>query len=52
MPRFHIPELPAAGSPADLPERVVRHIQVLRLNAGDALTLFDGSGREAQAELL
>lgn len=52
MPRFHIPELPAAGSQAELPERVVRHIQVLRLNAGDALTLFDGSGREAPAVLL
>ena len=32
-----------AGTELSLPDAVVRHVQVLRLNAGDALTVFNGS---------
>lgn len=45
-PRFYVEEPLAPGARLDLPERVVRHIAVLRLHAGDALTLFNGSGGE------
>lgn len=34
-----------------LPPGAARHVQVLRLQPGDALTLFDGSGPEWQAEV-
>jgi len=34
----------ADGTDFDLPEAVVRHVQVLRLVPGDAITLFDGRG--------
>ena len=51
MPRFYV-DLPlAAGSMLDLPESVLRHVQVLRLREGDALTLFDGRGGEYPATL-
>ena len=36
---------------ADLPPAAVRHVQALRLRAGDALALFDGSGGEWEARL-
>jgi 16S rRNA (uracil1498-N3)-methyltransferase len=54
MPRFHI-ATPlrgvAPGATVDLPEDVVRHLHVLRLAPGDALTLFDGTGGEYAARL-
>jgi 16S rRNA (uracil1498-N3)-methyltransferase len=42
----------AAGSELDLPADAVRHLQVRRLQPGDALTLFDGSGAEWPARVL
>ena len=52
MPRFYV-ELPLpAGESIALPDHIVRHVQVLRLREGDALTLFDGSGVEYPARLL
>ncbi|RTL16741.1 MAG: 16S rRNA (uracil(1498)-N(3))-methyltransferase [Burkholderiales bacterium] len=54
MPRFHV-DTPLAAPLADgdiaLPPGAARHVQVLRLQPGDALTLFDGSGPEWQAEV-
>lgn len=51
MPRFYI-ELPlVAGQSLDLPESVLRHVQVLRLREGDTVTLFDGRGGEYPATL-
>ena len=51
MPRFFVDTpLTAAGEIA-LPSGAARHVQVLRLQPGDALTLFDGSGPEWQAEV-
>ena len=52
MPRFHCPIALAPGARIDLPERVVRHIQVLRLPPGAQLTLFNGEGGAYAAILL
>ena len=52
MPRFFV-DLPLARElePA-LPAAAARHVQVLRLQPGDAITLFDGrGGREGRLEL-
>lgn len=43
--------LPDAGEAA-LPTATARHAHVLRLSPGDAVVLFDGAGREADAVLL
>lgn len=51
MPRFYCPQPLAAGSIVDLPEAVARHLQVLRMNAGDPLVLFNGAGGEYRAAL-
>ena len=50
-PRVHV-EAPIAGPGAlALPAGAARHVQVLRLQAGDALTLFDGRGGEWPARV-
>ncbi len=51
-PRFHVPLPLAAGAELELPEGVARHVQVLRLQPGAALTLFDGRGGEWSAQVL
>jgi 16S rRNA (uracil1498-N3)-methyltransferase len=51
LPRFHVDTLLAAPGEITLPPGAARHVQVLRLQPGDALTLFDGSGPEWQAEV-
>ncbi len=51
-PRFHVPLPLAAGAEIDLPEGAARHVQVLRLQPGDALTLFEGRGGEWSAQVL
>jgi 16S rRNA (uracil1498-N3)-methyltransferase len=42
MPRFFCPAALATGSLLDLPAGAARHVQVLRLQPGDAITLFNG----------
>ncbi len=51
MPRFFIATLPQltprplhAGATIELAKTFVRHLHVLRLQAGDTVTLFDGTG--------
>lgn len=44
--------LPAGPAEMDLPAAAVRHVQVRRLQPGDALRLFDGRGDEREAVLL
>lgn len=51
MPRFYLDSPLVAGQSLDLPESVLRHVQVLRLREGDAITLFDGRGGEYPATL-
>ncbi|WP_027468640.1 16S rRNA (uracil(1498)-N(3))-methyltransferase [Deefgea rivuli] len=51
MPRFYV-DLPlSVGLSLDLPEAVARHVQVLRMQPGDALNLFNGQGGEYAAEI-
>ena len=49
MPRIHCSEPLTPGQSLDLPAGAARHVQVLRLQPGDALTLFDGRGGEYAA---
>ncbi|MBS0342379.1 MAG: 16S rRNA (uracil(1498)-N(3))-methyltransferase [Proteobacteria bacterium] len=51
MPRFHCPVDLHAGLSFDLPAGAARHVQVLRLQPGDELTLFNGEGGEYQATI-
>ena len=56
MPRFHCPADLAPGAEIDLPPGAARHVQVLRLQPGDGITLFnggaDGPGGEFEATVL
>ncbi|QOF78579.1 16S rRNA (uracil(1498)-N(3))-methyltransferase [Variovorax sp. 38R] len=49
MPRFHCSVPLAAGASLALPPGAARHVQVLRMQPGDTLTLFDGAGGEYAA---
>ena len=51
MPRFHCPLPLASGQRLALPPGPARHVQVLRLQPGDALTLFNGEGGEFEARV-
>lgn len=51
MPRFHCPVPLAAGATLDLPAAAARHVQVLRLQPGDAITLFNGEGGQWRATI-
>ncbi len=52
VPRFHV-DLPLApGLETALPAAVARHVQVLRLQPGDGITLFDGRGADWPADVL
>ena len=48
MPRFHCPLPLVAGAHFDLPAGAARHVQVLRLQPGDAITLFNGAAAHGQ----
>lgn len=43
-PRIHCPAALASGAVIDLPPAAARHVQVLRLQPGGAITLFNGEG--------
>ena len=51
MPRFYLPAPLALQTTFSLPENIVRHIHVLRLNTGDSITLFNGTGNDFDATL-
>ncbi len=52
MPRFYCPQPLATGATVDLPEAVAHHLHVVRLQPGEALTLFNGEGGQVRATLL
>jgi len=52
MPRFYVDGPLAVGQTLSLPDDVVRHVHVLRLSTGDAITLFDGAGGEHHGVLV
>ena len=51
LPRLHVPSPLSTGLELNLPEGAARHVQVLRLQPGAPLRLFDGHGGEWQAEV-
>jgi 16S rRNA (uracil1498-N3)-methyltransferase len=50
-PRLYVDAPPRAGLLLALPSAAARHVQVLRLQPGAAVTLFDGAGGEWSAEV-
>jgi 16S rRNA (uracil1498-N3)-methyltransferase len=51
MPRFHCPVPLASGQLLDLPPGAARHVQVLRLQPGAQITLFNGEGGDFEATI-
>ncbi|MBV8620166.1 MAG: 16S rRNA (uracil(1498)-N(3))-methyltransferase [Curvibacter sp.] len=51
MPRFHCPAPLHAGAALSLPAGTARHVQVLRLQPGQTITLFNGEGGEFDATI-
>lgn len=51
MPRFFCPLPLSVGAVVPLPDHIAHHIRVLRLAAGETITLFNGEGGEYQATL-
>ena len=51
MPRFYLPTALAPHTTLNLPDNIIRHIHVLQLNAGDSITLFNGTGNDFAATL-
>jgi 16S rRNA (uracil1498-N3)-methyltransferase len=49
MPRFHCPLPLTPGDSIELPANAARHVQVLRLQPGAVVTLFNGEGGEYEA---
>ena len=49
MPRFYCPAPLASGQSLELPRGAARHVQVLRLQPGAGITLFNGAGGEFDA---
>ena len=49
MPRLYCAVPLATGSMLDLPASAARHVQVLRMQPGESVTLFDGQGGEFEA---
>ena len=49
MPRFYCPVPLVAGQLLELPEGASRHVQVLRLQPGAPITVFNGQGGEFEA---
>ncbi|PLZ03347.1 16S rRNA (uracil(1498)-N(3))-methyltransferase [Burkholderia sp. WAC0059] len=52
MPRFFVDAPLEPGDLVTLPDEVARHVQVLRLQPGDTLALFNGTGGEHGAEVV
>ncbi|MHB1291851.1 MAG: 16S rRNA (uracil(1498)-N(3))-methyltransferase [Sulfuricella sp.] len=51
-PRFYCPEISAQSGPAELPEQAAHHAaRVLRLQAGDRVSVFNGRGGEGDARI-
>ena len=51
MPRFYCPAPLQTGLALSLPAGAARHVQVLRMQPGDVITLFNGEGGEFEATI-
>src|ERR1700754_5217901 len=52
MPRFFVDKPLQPDDVMPLPDDVVRHVLVLRLQPGDSIVLFNGEGKENTTELV
>ena len=52
MPRFFCPAALSLDATLELPPAAARHVQVLRQQPGDAITLFNGQGGQWRARIL
>ena len=52
MPRFYCPAPLQTGLALSLPPGAARHVQVLRMQPGDVITLFNGEGGEFEATVI
>jgi 16S rRNA (uracil1498-N3)-methyltransferase len=52
LPRFFVSTPLVTGETLSLPDDVVRHMHVLRLQAGDSIILFNGAGGQFEVELV
>lgn len=52
MPRFYLTDSLASGQILDLPDNIVRHLNVLRLKHEEEIVLFNGNGHAYPARLL
>jgi 16S rRNA (uracil1498-N3)-methyltransferase len=52
MPRIYTPQYLKLGMSLALDAAAARHVQVLRMQPGDALTLFNGQGGEFEAKVM
>ena len=51
MPRFYCAQALQTGASIALPATAARHVQVLRMQPGQSITLFNGSGGEFEADI-
>ena len=51
MPRFYCPVSLTSAQSLNLPASAARHVQVLRFQPGDTITLFNGQGGEFEARI-
>lgn len=51
MSRFYLPDALYAGQVVELPDNVVRHLNVLRVRCGEEAVLFNGNGKAYPARL-
>jgi len=51
MSRFYLPDALYAGQVVELPDNVVRHLNVLRMRCGEEVVLFNGNGKSYPARL-
>jgi 16S rRNA (uracil1498-N3)-methyltransferase len=49
MPRFYCPQALHTSASIELPATAARHVQVLRMQPGQTITLFNGDGGEFEA---
>lgn len=52
LPRIYVDMPLAMGQSISLPEKAARHVQVLRMQPGQLLILFNGQGGQWQAEVM
>jgi 16S rRNA (uracil1498-N3)-methyltransferase len=52
MPRFYCPAPLQTGLALSLPPGAARHVQVLRMQPGEVITLFNGEGGEFEATVI